>query len=190
MRYIILSQPKSGTYLCSNILRNMGIHQPWMHIDRSGYTHTDPNKIGMDECRKNPGKYKTRMSIAECLELIKEDEFAVGHLAHDARLETLLTDFKKIVLHRDSTEAAVSYNRMLVEYRKKPGNKKTVPNNVSGWMKRPDCFVMNFDSMINQDTTKIDELQTYLFNEIKFDSAEVLTKSLEEDSPTKSSIRQ
>ena len=32
MKTIIISQPKSGTYLCSNVLKNLGINQTYLHV--------------------------------------------------------------------------------------------------------------------------------------------------------------
>jgi len=38
MRVIIISQPKAGTYLCANLLENLGLTFARMHVRENSYT--------------------------------------------------------------------------------------------------------------------------------------------------------
>lgn len=52
-----------------------------------------------------------------------------------------------------------------------------------------DVFVLPFKKMLYKNKECLDELQVYLFGEVRVDSVAAMTTALEKDSLTKSDIR-
>lgn len=187
MKYFIISQPKSGTYLCSNILNNLGINQTYYHFTPKHIYKYDKNNL--DAGITNPENYIVQDTVENVLLKIKDNDFAVGHLSYKEPIITLLKPFKKIILHRNPTEAGESYNRWITESNRKRPFRDKVKNTVKEWINEPNTIYINFDSMINKDLTVINQLQEFLFGHIKENSLQILEKSLSNKSLTKSSIR-
>ncbi len=193
---IILSQPKSGTYLCSEIVKNLGFDQSFMHLSDIEYTQYQADKIM--EGRTDPGKFRVAMHLKESSCLVKPGQFAVGHLTYNQYTTTCLKDFTKIVLTRDESERMTSWENFYNgEIRpKKPFGDNLSHNGgrskglaVSRWLHVPGVFHLDFDHMIKKHVPAIDALQEYLLGEIKYDSMEVLEKSLAAETITKSDKR-
>lgn len=187
MKTLIISQPKSGTYLLANILENMGLMSTWMHINAGSYDQYDPTRLA--EGRKNPEKFRTPASLEESVARINDYEFAMMHLAFSKKTAETLYDFKKIILSRDPKEAAESWNRWNQESGRGKPQKVSIPASVKNWIGRHNTFDLTFDDMINKNVQKIDDLQTWLYKEIRFDSLEVIERALASDSLTKSTLR-
>jgi len=191
MRYIIISQPKAGTYLTANILHNLNIQDSGIHI-QSGYTTLYP--VGKWRgTGKWHAEYKedTVITSIKALSYVLDEEFVTGHLECTEELKEVLKNDKKILLIRntkDISKSAVNYlqshnNNLLGAITKK------LLLHIQKWEKEENVFVINFDDLINKNIEVIDNLQKYLFDEIRYDSLEIITKSLEQDSPTKSDKR-
>ncbi len=193
---IILSQPKSGTYLCSEIVKNLGIEQSYMHLSESDYTQYQADKI--IEGRTNPSKFRVAMHLEESSRLVKPGHFAVGHLTYTQYTTTCLKDFTKIVLTRDESERKKSWENF---FNGKIRPQRTFGGDlghhggrskglaVSRWLYVPGVFHLDFDHMIKKHVPAIDALQEYLLGGIKYDSMEVLEKSLAAETITKSDRR-
>jgi len=182
MKYFIISQPKAGTYLLSNILENMGIIPSKLHFD--------PKLIRKFNSLED---YETlKISIKNALkEEIKDNEFAVGHIPYSKQYEKELAKIKKILITRNTSKIRDSAKRYLKEKGIDVGEIISVKNlnNIKQWKNNKDVFHVTFEEILKKDKRKIDKLQMFLFNEIKFDSLEVINKALAKDSLTKSSIR-
>jgi hypothetical protein len=171
MKALIVSQPKSGTYLCANILQNLGLTFTYMHLGIDTYDKYDPNNL--ENGRKDPRKYRQRLHITEAQKLIGDNEFAVTHSA--AQVNTPLFDeFKKIVLYRNKSEAADSYNLWIKESGR-PWPRRTIIQQIDETI--PNSFSLAFDDMVNKNIDAINDLQKYLFGAIVFDSLSVIEKS-------------
>lgn len=183
MKTLIVSQPKSGTYLCANILQNLGLTFTYMHLARDSYDKYDPNNL--EDGRKYPKKYRHSLHIEESQKLIGDNEFAVTHAAEQINMP-VFNDFKKIVLHRNVEESVDSYNRWIQESGRKHKRVSVIPQ-INNHI--PNSFSLAFDDMVNKNTDAIDDLQKYMFGSVVFDSLSVIEESLKQDSLTKSSKR-
>lgn len=183
MKVLIISQPKSGTYLCANILQNLGLTFTYMHLAVESYDKYEPDNL--EDGRKYPEKYRHKLHIAETAKLISDNEFAVTHAAEQVNLPEFV-DFQKIVLHRDIKKAGESYNRWLQESGRKRREVSVIPQ-INTHI--PNSFSLAFEDMLNKNTIAIDDLQVYLLGFVAFDSMTVIEKSLKQDSLTKSSKR-
>jgi len=191
MKVFIISHPKSGTYLCSNILIELGFKQTGLHLlNGKGYYKYDL----FDESAMKQNKFKKYrkigVSLIDNLKLIDEKSFAVGHIHYNKALCSHFQAFKLLYVSRDNNERIESYKRMNKEFgRNCPSSSQFESENkmISPWSNH--AFNLSFEDMINKNTSKIDDLQIYLFNEIKYDSYNVITHALNKPSITKSSIR-
>lgn len=188
MKILVISQPKSGTYLCVNVLQNLGLDFTYMHISQTLYDKYDPDNL--EDGKKNPEKYRHTSDLKNSLSLIDDGQFAVSHLDYTLNTERLLSDFKKIVLYRNPEEAAVSWNRWKHESGRNMRTQKKIDNkNILKWSNKNNTFTLLFDDMVNKNNNRLDALQTFLFDDILYDSEEIIQKSLSQNSLTKSTIR-
>jgi hypothetical protein len=188
MKILVISQPKSGTYLCANILQNLGLDFTWMHIGAKSYDKYDPNNL--KQGRKYPQRFRYKSTMKESAALVADNQFAVGHIDYSEKAEEIFKDFKKIILYRDPREAGESWNRWKKESGRSMTTKKSIPNaKIIEWQNKENTITLNFDAMINKNIQKIDALQFFLFEELKYNSDAIIEKSLAQDSLTKSTNR-
>lgn len=188
MKYFIISQPKAGTYLCSNLLKELGIKQTGMHCKGTGlyqqYDLTDPEAV------RKPKEYThTLPSFKDVLDIIPEESFAVGHLHHSIQNAKYLKNFKKILVVRPYSDFEEAAKRFKEDLNRKVSSSERDYRKIQKWQGEKNVFVINFYDMINRDIIKINQLQLYLFGEIKFKSKNVINNALQADSLTKTSIR-
>lgn len=182
MKYFIISQPKAGTYLASNILKNLGIESSGLHFDpglvRRFRKLGDHDKLGGS----------VRSGIKKEL---RGNQFAVGHLACNSENIDILKPVVKILITRNRDGIRKSAERYLKETGLDVLSIITDENldNIERWKDDPEVFHITFEEIINKDIKKIDDLQIFLFGKVTHDSATVLDRALSEDSLTKSSIR-
>lgn len=191
MRAFIISHPKSGTYLCSNLLVELGFKQSGLHLlnEKRYYEYDLFNDKAMHHSVFK--RYiKNGVSLIDNLALIDEESFAVGHIHYNETICPHFQKFKLLYVSRDNDERMKSYKRMDKEFgRGCPSSLKFHLENkkISPWSNH--AFNLSFEDMINKNTSKIDDLQIYLFDEIKYDSDNIITLALNKPSITKSSIR-
>ena len=191
MKYFIISMPKSGTYLLSNLLEKFGIEQSYLHIGLTKYQKYDPKNLY--DGRLNPLNYTHELDIKESLKLIKENQVAVGHIPYNDTTNELLKDFKKIIITRkidDINESAKRWQKISRRGNSERTNVKLRKiNAVLEWKNKENIFHIEFDDIINLNEKKIDDLQIYLLGNIRFDSILSTKTSLSEKTLTKSHIR-
>ena len=184
MKLIVISQPKAGTYLCANILQNLGFEFTYLHILPDSYNAY--NKDDMENCRRHPEKFRVDAPLHEPLSMIGEGQFAVSHLWRNKVTDLALKDFKKIILCRDADEIFESYKTWIEETGRDRTPPKCKPVMVTPWTKCDYTFVMQFNDMVDKNINKLDELQMFLFGEITRNSLTVIEQSLNQPSLTKS----
>lgn len=183
MRAIVISMPKAGTYLTTNLLQCLDLKFSGIHIDPGMYRIFKNN---------NPKDFiQKKSSLSDAVLNVNEGCFAVGHIPFSKKNKESLSEFKKVLIVRDFEEIHQSAQRYVEE--KGVGvfniiNDKNL-NSISLWSNEEDVFVINFNDIIQENKVIIDSLQNYLFGSVVTDSiiAAQLAKSM--DSLTKSSIR-
>jgi len=186
MQTIVISQPKAGTYLCANLLQQLNLHFTGMHVRGNNYTQLDLEDLNYS--RKNLKELKVRTPLSESVNLISENSFAVSHLEYSTKSEQILSGFKKILLLRDLKTCKASWDAWARIAGKSKESKNLDPNFrniIEKWKAVEDVFVMDFYDMKSKNIQKINELQMYLFQEVKFDAKKAISTALKTDSLTK-----
>ena len=189
LRCIIISQPKAGTYLCANLLQEMGLCFDGYHISKNKYEKY--NLADLAGSRFDLKKYTHKSDLKKSLSLIKNNCIGVSHLQCTSINKDLLKNFKIILLLRDYKDCLDSWEKWS-KYRY--GKKLSYISfdsfqNISKWENEDNVFTIRFESMVNKHISKIDELQLFLFNQIIYDSSLCIDKALSKDSLTKMRLR-
>lgn len=199
VKAIIISLPKSGTYLCQNLLGTFGLHKTLIHFGGKVHQQYDSEKYSLG--RTNPELFNIDQSIEDILKNIPNNSVSVTHQIFDDKHDLLFKPFKKILVHRDLRGRTESFERFEDRWGKwkrrgmRPAlvqeamTKGLYADGIMQWRGKPDVFTLHFDDMVGVNTLVLDQLQQFLFNEIKYDSESCMNKALAEDSLTKSEIR-
>lgn len=186
MKYFIISQPKAGTYLCGNLLKCFKITSSNLHLSETVYQKYPENYVK----KGKPTEFTHKESLSESIKLVQDSEYAVGHIPYSEANNGYFTGFKKILLTRDIDSIKQSLERF-----KKEANRPYLKFNkrelekIYSWHNQPDVFHITFEELINKDLNKIDLMQKYLFNEIRYNSEQCIDAAIKMDSMTKSSVR-
>src|SRR5580700_5477984 len=81
-RVIVVSIPKSGTYLVAEFLKALGYRWTGMHLAELAYT--DYSGSALEDARRDPGRFARSEPLSISLERIHAGDFAVGHLPFKA----------------------------------------------------------------------------------------------------------
>lgn len=180
--------PKSGTYLCANLLSEFKIQNTSLHLGQHQYQKY--NLENLEDCQKNPKNYTIKSSLADSINLIFENSYAVGHIPFSIENENLLRGFKKVLLIRDHADIIESTARWKeLSNREVKNYKLTKINRIKEWIDRSEVYVLDFNDMINQNLIRLDQLQFFLFSEVLYDSKICIKNALKSPSLTKSNIR-
>lgn len=186
MKCFVISQPKAGTYLAANLLTELGFNFEGLHYSTKSYQQYDLSNL--ENSRINRKKYTVKQHFSESINLIKENSIGVGHLTYDEETAEILKDFKKILLLRDLKTTTESWTEW-AKVTSKSSNSKMIDENfrfnIEKWRQKENVFVLDFFDMKNKKVDKIDQLQIFLFNDIKFNSSVAITQALKKDSLTK-----
>ena len=186
MRAIIISLPKSGTYLCQNLLGVFGLHKTLIHLNGGKNNQQyDSEKYSLG--RTNSQMFRIDQSMEDVLKNMSDNSVAATHLQFNKKHDLLFKPFKKILVHRDlqgRTESAERWKKIRKNPVKLQGHES-----IMQWEGKPDVFTLQFDDMVEVNTPVLDQLQQFLFDEIKYDSVSSMNEALAEDSLTKSEIR-
>jgi hypothetical protein len=181
MKYIIISKPKSGTHLLINVLKNLGIEYSNYRID------TDFLGLGGGVCKYADHikmyEFKIKTDLSNAINFIDEETFTLGHIDHNLENVKIFKSFKKILLVRDNDEIRSSRIRQNIVFKIKEDKlnlSDEVLNQIEKWQMEEDIFKIEFNDLINKNIDKINKMQIHLFGEIKFNSIDIIEKSLKE----------
>jgi hypothetical protein len=110
-RVLVVSIPKSGTYLTAELVKALGYRWTGMHVGETAYS--DYSRSDLDEARRDPGRFARSEPLSTSLERIQPGEFAVGHLRFKPEIIEATRPFKRIYLTRDLRSALISYMRFM-----------------------------------------------------------------------------
>ena len=183
MKYMVISQPKAGTYLCANLLETLGLKFSGVHIDPGMYRIFYNN---------NPLDYdKHDVGLDRALSVVPEGQFGVGHIPCTEENKLFLQDTKKILITRGKKGIQDSAKRYKKE--KHVGVDHIINDNnlalIKLWQDEDLTFHITFSDIIQENAKKIDNLQTFLFGEVRTNSDRAARVAKKKDSMTKSSIR-
>ena len=191
MKIFVISQPKAGTYLCANILNELGFVFCGMHMgERKFEVYPDPSSKHYARAMKNPAypiNFEYRVPLKKSIRSVLPGQYAVGHLVYNKENQSILKKIKKIVLTRPIDEILVSVQKWDKHTQRKVSNLETMKDRcakIEPWMQDPEVFHMTFDQM-KIDAGRINQLQKFLGIKKKHDSAEVIKQALSKPSMTK-----
>lgn len=108
-RVFVLTIPKSGTYLITDILERMGMTNCNVHI---ALDNIQDNRFADEKILKvEPGRYLVHIPFNRSTKLIYPGQLAFGHIPCDETQQTLLYDFKKVFTFRDIRDVIISLVR-------------------------------------------------------------------------------
>jgi hypothetical protein len=141
-RVMIISVPKSGTYMYGKLLENFGLSATSLHFSDEGGSYTDYRSASEHQRRAEYTKLEVYKPFAESIWLVNPGQFAVGHLAYTAEIEQTLAraNTKIIFTVRDLRAAVVSLMRFQVQAQRTTASDRD-------WLALPDgpqrtlCFL-------------------------------------------------
>ena len=109
MKYLIVSQPKAGTYLCANLLQELGLQNSFLHIFPNRYIRRNEsiwNSAGFNDAPVVESDLKTGLAT------VPDNTFALTHVSpNHFNSKELAKDFKKILVTRDYNDILDSSER-------------------------------------------------------------------------------
>ena len=189
IKCFIISQPKAGTYLCANILKELGFHFHNNHFSEKHFAIYPP--VGSSELAEklqHPHRARVRHSLQRSLPRIKSGQVGVGHLIYKHATEKRLRKFYKIVLTRDKKDILASMERWTKFSKRPPANLNAVldtADRILPWIGRQGVFHMTFNDMKNMNLDKINKLQSFLRIYHSLGSETLIKRALAEPSITK-----
>ena len=121
-RVLISTMPKSGTYLLSEIVKELGFHQTYYHLCRHKLQSYEPTLL--EQGRLHPRDFDVFLPIEQSNRLIRSGEFAASHLEPDVLVCECFSDFKVVSCIRELRSALRSYARFVVESAGRDGTRK------------------------------------------------------------------
>ena len=178
-RIFILTIPKSGTYLITRILTNLGIVDCGVHIATD---HIQDNRFA-DEMvlRLQAWKYIVWIPFDISTRLVDRGQFAFGHIPYYSDGDKLISDFKKVFSFRELRDVIISLvryydsreqnyakperKRLYEQFKAAPmGNEKfkawyemwgkeyaVLIRHMFTWKERSDVFQVKFETLMGDD---------------------------------------
>lgn len=185
----VISQPKAGTYLAVNILRELGFAFRRYHLGEKKYhRYPKPEDPAFRMALRDPRLVQTREPLENSIRLIaKHNEIGVGHIPYTPEYEQILQPYRKILLTRSEKEIFESLERW-EQYTGRPpsnpGNIRARCRAVQNWRLQPDVFHLTWSDMYNCNVERIDQLQVFL-GVRHHNSRTVVSRAMEAPSKTK-----
>lgn len=115
-KLVILSIPKAGTYLLSEIARNFGWHQTYWSVREDSME--DYSAGSMEDRRSRPQQFRRQSGVVEAAVFLPPRSFFVGHIARSPAAKVALGGFRKILAVRELRGALVSRLRWERRYKR------------------------------------------------------------------------
>lgn len=105
----IITMPKSGTYLISEILKQLGLTHCGLHI--SDIDYVDQRGVPVEVLRTHPDLFRIKCKLKDSLRQVLPGQYAFGHLPCNDETRSLLSKFKLIFIHREMRDVLTSWTR-------------------------------------------------------------------------------
>jgi hypothetical protein len=114
-RVVILSVPKSGTYMYGEILKEFGFIDSGVHGAQWGFA--DLRWGQKAEILSSLQRRNVPISLQHYIDLVRPGDFLLSHLPFEEETSSLLQPFRRILAIRDLRDCFVSYMRYAAKYR-------------------------------------------------------------------------
>lgn len=115
---VVVSIPKSGTYLIGLLLERLGYQDSELHVSQTFLT--DYRQLSIADKRSKASDHVFHLSIGASAALVDDGQFVVGHLHAENYAHTALRGFRKIFLYRNLVDATLSHMRFLIDTGRAP----------------------------------------------------------------------
>ncbi len=209
----VISFQKSGTYLISEILENLGYGKTLIHIDRFlGNTHQSYEEIRNTKDEINFRRSDFEYKADKLINNLTDNNFAVGHIYHSPIAKKIFKDHKIILTQRNIKRCLISMMNFLEE------SKRMTETDIEIWHRKEDqkekffyflklrgsgfinncinilpwinenLLIIKFENIVdpNKNINEVKKISDYL-NIGKRDYKKILEKSFEKKTLTKSS---
>jgi hypothetical protein len=169
-RVVIISIPKSGTYLVAEFLKKIGLYDTGIHLHDFGFT--DYREKTIEEMVSNYRDFAKLFPLNKSINLLRPGNFAVGHISHNEENENLFKNVNKIFMIREIRVTMVSMMRWLsrpgrgedVQWKKINDNREKCLTflkedgrnlidyfkSVAGWLHNKDVLTIRFEDLVNE----------------------------------------
>jgi len=110
-RVLVVSIPKSGTYLIAAFLKELGLIDTGVHLTDDGFT--DYRNKSIPDMIAKYREFRKLYPLSQALDLICEGQFAVGHLKCAAQTVAATSGFTILFTQRELRSALVSMMRFM-----------------------------------------------------------------------------
>ncbi|MEZ6243350.1 MAG: sulfotransferase domain-containing protein [Phycisphaerales bacterium] len=183
-RVILVTVPKAGTYLVSEIVRRLGFEQTHLHLAMTRVVAYDPALL--DEGRSNPARFEVKCPIRESIRLVRCGQFAASHLPYEPEAVSALSGCRVVFATRELRSALVSWMRFYVATGRASGPKaiedtRSSPQEMTiadleanagdrldavkkqlGWLEHEGIHVLRYEDLIARDVATIGSLREFL----------------------------
>ena len=109
MKVVVLTIPKSGTYLMAQLLSEFGLRNTHRHFHVNAVS--DYSNANRDEARQYPDRFRVYQPLSKSIQELRNNEFAVGHLP--ARASKQLRQARVVFVYRNLRDVLTSSCRWI-----------------------------------------------------------------------------
>lgn len=216
-RVIVVSIPKSGTYMVGALLRALNFVETEIHIHAGGSTYADFRFVPLSD-QKNVVPFIRHLRLKETLCFILPGQYALSHLNYNDQHDQLTRNDKRIFVYRDIRDNLVSYLKWYFVSDKQTEHryeweaeqdervrflkflKYEGPdiikqfNKIAEWMNRDNVFMFQYEAFVgDHGEERADALVTALIDYLgcigAYDTTAIRQFVLNEQTRTKSDAR-
>jgi len=179
-RVLVLSGDKSGEFLVSNIIEELGYHNANVVLREFYYIDYNPPK-SMSFKRSTPHDLIDAVDIYETVDMVPNDTVILAQVPYEDNYRYYFDAFKVIILEREvenSKKDMITWKQDYnSEYNIEASLKRT--EKILKWKEKINHFYLKYEELENEETRYevIDSLQKYLFEEVKHSSKKVYEKA-------------
>ena len=203
--------PKSGTYLVAEILKNLGVIFSGIHL--SHWNLVDERNATLEQLRTNPDRFNSKADFPTAVSIIKNGQFAVGHIPYKAEYVDALSRFRKIITYRGMRDMICSYTRyygyiqcIRTSERRRERKLKDMTmgedkvmewlalygfqfseliSSIIKWIRESNTIICTFDDLINNSASEVRRMAEFLGLNITHEqAAEIGDRSLKTETMT------
>jgi len=179
-RVLVLFGDKSGGFLVSNIIEELGYHNANVLLREFYYIDYNAPK-SIEFKRKTPHKLIDTVDIRETVDMVTNDTVVLSQIPYKDNYHYYFDAFKVVILEREIDNLEKDMNawkqKYNSEYNIEAALKQT--EEILKWKEKINHFYLKYEELENEETRYevIDSLQKYLFEEVKYSSKKVYEKA-------------